>query len=224
MASGFRSLTATIVAGLADCAVIILCLPCYLALRRRQRASCVPRTRPRQRRSPPQTLPKTRLDLAIAGKPQACQFFGSLWSYDSASMEVLGGRVVHLELAPSPGARTTVVGAAFYQPSTIRTTIRRGWIYLPRVFYGGAILLPTNVSGIAADPVPTQHLLRLGHRLEMVVLIGLGSFCLQDIRSLYLYHSYRTTPYVPPWSIVFPLLQQMHSHTSCSNSRSTVDQ
>jgi hypothetical protein len=46
--------------------------------------------------------------------------------------------------------------------------------------------------------------------LEMVVLIGLGSFCLQDIRSLYLYHSYCTTPYAPPWSIVFPLLQQMH--------------
>jgi hypothetical protein len=28
--------------------------------------------------------------------------------------------------------------------------------------------------------------------------------------SLYLYHSYRVTTFVPPWAIVFPLLQQMH--------------
>ncbi|KAJ7348801.1 hypothetical protein DFH08DRAFT_997961 [Mycena albidolilacea] len=88
-------------------------------LRRRQRASCVPRTRPRQCRSPPQTLPQTRLDirqLAIAGKPQACQFFGfPLELRQCIYDKVLGGRVVHLELAPSPGARTTVVGATFYQ-------------------------------------------------------------------------------------------------------------
>ncbi|KAJ7799433.1 hypothetical protein B0H14DRAFT_3156467 [Mycena olivaceomarginata] len=27
---------------------------------------------------------------------------------------------------------------------------------------------------------------------------------------LYLYHSYRFTTFVPPWAIVFPLLQQLH--------------
>ncbi|KAJ7819067.1 hypothetical protein B0H14DRAFT_2837573 [Mycena olivaceomarginata] len=215
MASGFRSLTATIVAGLADCAVIILCLPCYLALRRRQRASCVPRTRPRQRRSPPQTLPKTRLDirqLAIAGKPQACQFFGlPLELRQCIYDEVLGGRVVHLELAPSPGARTTVVGATFYQPvdHPIYDPQR---LDIPAESVSTAVLFCCRQMYLESQPILYQRntFYVSVTELEMVVLIGLGSFCLQDIRSLYLYHSYRTTPYVPPWSIVFPLLQQMH--------------
>ncbi|KAJ7891396.1 hypothetical protein B0H14DRAFT_2688832 [Mycena olivaceomarginata] len=189
MASRFRSVTVTIVSSLACCAGIILCLPCYLVLRRH---SCVPRQHP-------------RIDirqLAPAKQPRAWRFFSLPLELRQLIYEqLLGGRVAYLRCVPV--RHTAVTRATFFQPvdhpnddpQRLDTSAER---------VSTAVLLTCRQIYLEAQPILYQRntFYVSVHNLEMAILTRTGGVL------LYLYHNYRTT-YIPPWATVFPRLQQM---------------
>ncbi|KAJ7801037.1 hypothetical protein B0H14DRAFT_2897197, partial [Mycena olivaceomarginata] len=131
---------------------------------------------------------KPRLDirqLAIAGKPQACH----------------SGRTCRPPRArPIPWCTYHRGRATFYQPvdHPIYDPQR---LDIPAESVSTAVLFCCRQMYLESQPI-------LYHANTFYVSV---TELEMDIRSLYLYHSYRTTPPTsPPWSIVFPLLQQMH--------------
>ncbi|KAJ7819780.1 hypothetical protein B0H14DRAFT_2835708 [Mycena olivaceomarginata] len=188
MASRFRSVTATI---------ITLMRPTG--------------TRPRRHWTLPRTLPKSRIDirqLAPAKQPRAWRFFSLPLELRQLIYEqLLGGRVAYLRCVPV--RHTAVTRATFFQPvdhpnddpQRLDTSAER---------VSTAVLLACRQIYLEAQPILYQRntFYVSVHNLEMAILTGLGEFCLPNIRSLYLYHNYRTT-YIPPWATVFPRLQQM---------------
>ncbi|KAJ6567042.1 hypothetical protein B0H19DRAFT_1374373 [Mycena capillaripes] len=195
-----------------DVAVLLLCLPCIgcLICFGGRRGTCVRHHTPHRYPRHPSFSPKPRIDirrLPQAKQPQSCLLLKLPLEVRQCIYEqALGGRVVYLYF----GAFCKVQ-AAYYQPvdypsvnpqkldvlvDPIVTTLLR----CCRQLYVEAqpILLQRNIFYF---PV---------HELEMIVLTALGTHCLPDIRSVYLYHNYRSTQFVPPWAAVFPLLQRMH--------------
>ncbi|KAF7353883.1 hypothetical protein MVEN_01074200 [Mycena venus] len=208
-----NSVTRAIVKVLGDCTLIILCLPCICCMVAvgGKRGTCVKRGHPRRRPVLPQPFPKTWINiqqLARAGQPQACQFLMlPLELRQCIYKQVLGGRVVHVRLVGAYGDTRFRVQSTYYQPinnpnndlqrldnpaERILTVVLLSCcqVYLK----AQSVLLQRNTFHFSVD------------KFEMVVLAGLGTPCLPDICSVYLYHNYRATQYVPPWAAVFPLL------------------
>ncbi|KAJ6567094.1 hypothetical protein B0H19DRAFT_1258248 [Mycena capillaripes] len=209
---GVKSLTSAILGVAGDVAVLLLCFPCIgcLICFGGRRGTCVRHHPPQRYPRHPSSPPKPRIDirrLPQAEQPQSCRLLRLPLEVRQCIYEqVLGGRIVYLHFIAFYKVR-----AACYQPvdypsvnpqkldvlvDPLDTTLLR----CCRKLYVEAqpILLQRNIFYF---PV---------HQLEMIVLTGLGTHCLPDIRSVYLYHNYRSTQFVPPWAAVFPLLQRMH--------------
>ncbi|KAF7359062.1 hypothetical protein MSAN_01247200 [Mycena sanguinolenta] len=203
-----RTAAKTIGFVLDACAVVLLC-PCFcgvfLLRGPRKRRTCVIRSYPGLRRS----RPKTRIDLqrlAPAEQPQNCFLLKLPLEVRQHIYEhALGGRVLHVQFV-GPKVRSTcyqLVDHPSVNPQ--RLDERTDSILTP-------LLRSCRQVYLEAQPILLQRntLYFSVLQLQIAILEGIGMHSLPDIRSIYLYHNYRTSVFVPPWHAVFPLLQQMH--------------
>ncbi|KAJ6500813.1 hypothetical protein C8R45DRAFT_1092877 [Mycena sanguinolenta] len=118
--------------------------------------------------------------------------------------QALGGRVLHIQFVGPYQVRSTC-----YQPvdhpsvNPQRLNDRTDGILTP-------LLRSCRQVYLEAQPILFQLNTLYFSVLELEMAEGVGLHFLRDIRSVYLYHNYRTSAFVPPWHAVFPLLQQMH--------------
>ncbi|KAJ6606072.1 hypothetical protein DFH09DRAFT_1353301 [Mycena vulgaris] len=123
--------------------------------------------------------------------------------------QALAGRVIRLRLAASASHRHCVVQSMCYEPVDDADGGPNKFDVPADRIPVGLLLLCRQVY-LEARPIlhrrNTYHF--WVHELEAVLSSALGRYCLPDIRSIYLCHNYRTLE-MPPWTSVFPLLQQM---------------
>ncbi|KAJ7119069.1 hypothetical protein C8R44DRAFT_789944 [Mycena epipterygia] len=202
------------------CLWITFCCPCVLILLgfraaapRRRRRGCVigPVHGPVEAYIYPPHLPTNRINIGrrpLAEQPANCRLLLLPLEVRQCIYEAaLGGRAICLKLVASRAHKHCVVQSTCYD----------------------AVEDSLNTLDVLADAIPTALLLSCRqvylealpilhrrnvfhftvHEFQVVVLAALGRHCLPDIRSVYLCHSYRRNPYVPPWAAVFELLQQM---------------
>jgi hypothetical protein len=170
----------------------------------RRRGTCVKRSYRLRPRPPPQPQ-KPRIDirrLLPAEQPQSCQLLNLPLEVRQCIYEqALGGRVVYLQ---------SYRRSTFYQPVD-HPSINPQKLEGPADSILTVLLLACRQVYLEAQPILLRRntfYFWVGD-LEMIILTRLGRHCLGDIRSVYLYHSYRRSAYVPPWVAVFQLLQQM---------------
>ncbi|KAF8209308.1 hypothetical protein K438DRAFT_228306 [Mycena galopus ATCC 62051] len=125
--------------------------------------------------------------------------------------EALGGRLIALKLVASRTHGHCVVRSEYYN---LPEDPASGHLWFTRTAVTDSIhtALLLSCRQVYFEALPIMYRCNTFHflvrELEIIVLSGLGGYCLPDIRSVYLFHNYRTMD-VPPWDTTFQLLRRM---------------
>ncbi|KAJ7461121.1 hypothetical protein FB451DRAFT_1498267 [Mycena latifolia] len=187
--------------------------------------------RPPPRRQPvvtlwppnPPPLPEDRIDIGqrpLEEQPPSCQFFRLPPELRQCIYELaLGGRVVCLRLFQSnlvTGESHYAVRSAYYTPGDEASA----YAYAPNRLDAAVEALPIALLSacrqVYVEALPILH----GRNtfscsvqdLEVVALAALGRYCLPNLRSVYLFHSYRRFR-TPGWANIAAFIQQMRLET-----------
>ncbi|KAJ7780174.1 hypothetical protein DFH07DRAFT_794067 [Mycena maculata] len=161
----------------------------------------------------PCPLPTDRIDIC-QNKPveqlPACHFLHLPAELRYLIFEMaVGHRFVHLQLEPNRCINELVVRATCYMPS--EDPHRPNSMLVPADNIPVALLLSCRQVYLEALPIMHQKNTYHFHLEDFhpAIQYGLGQYCLPNIRSIYLYHSYPERPRTRSWDPTFRILQQM---------------
>jgi len=162
----------------------------------------------------PSPIPTDRIDIGqkqpLMEQPPTCLLLHLPPELRHLIFEMaVGNRLVHLQMVPNERVDELMVRATFYMPSEAPDTPNPMLVPAERIPV--AILL--SCRQVYLEALPIMHQRNTFHfsleDFQPAVQYGLGQYCLPDIRSVYLYHSYPERPLTRRWDPAFLTLQQM---------------
>ncbi|KAJ6582153.1 hypothetical protein B0H19DRAFT_524710 [Mycena capillaripes] len=161
-------------------------------------------------------LPTARIDIRrrpVAKQPRSCYLLKLPLELRQCIYEqVLAGRLVSLEVIEANYHKYSVIRSRFYLPDDDLAHAPTRHPYANQI----SIALLRSCRQVYTEAVPILHRRNTFHirasQLEVVVRSGLGEYCLPDIRSVYICHSFPCSSFwvEHPWRTVFGILQQMN--------------
>ncbi|KAJ7114102.1 hypothetical protein C8R44DRAFT_740944 [Mycena epipterygia] len=122
----------------------------------------------------------------------------------------VGNRLVHLHMVPNQGIDALVMQSTCYAPSEEPDTPNALLFTAEKIPV--ALLLSCRQVYLEALPIIHQRNIFYFYLedFQPTIQCSLGEYCLPNIRSVYLHHSYREGRQTRRWDPVFLTLQQMH--------------
>ncbi|KAJ6622292.1 hypothetical protein B0H10DRAFT_1944688 [Mycena sp. CBHHK59/15] len=172
--------------------VLLLCVPCILCLLcLGGKRGCV---RKRPRLPDPRPLPTHRIDIRqnkITAQTRSCHLLNLPAELRQLIFEMaLGRRVVKLKLVPNKQYNRLAIKTTCHRPSAAPG--------IPNDFHDPADKIPValllSCRQVYLEGLPLMHQRNTFYfdveDFQAAVLCGLGLYCLPDIRSVHLYHSW----------------------------------
>ncbi|KAJ7036540.1 hypothetical protein C8F04DRAFT_472319 [Mycena alexandri] len=165
----------------------------------------------------PSPLPTKRIDIGqrrAIEQPASCRLLHLPVELRRIIFEfAVGNRLVRMEMVPNERLDALMIQTTCYRPSDVPDV--RNNLLAPADRIPIALLFVCR--SVYREVLPIIHQRNTFYfdveDFQPALQAALGQYCLKDIRSLYLYHSYPNRPLMRRWDSAFATLQQLHLET-----------
>ncbi|KAJ7777177.1 hypothetical protein B0H16DRAFT_1504583 [Mycena metata] len=162
----------------------------------------------------PSPLPTKRIDICrrrAIEQPASCRLLHLPLELRRIIFEfAVGSRLVRMEMVPNERVDALKIQTRCYRPSEVPDAPNNLLVSGEKI----PIALLLVCRSVYREVLPIIHQRYTFYfdveDFQPALQAALGQYCLKDIRSLYLYHSYPNRPLVRRWDSAFAMLQQMH--------------